>query len=55
MALKENIYYRSPIFIQNWLTSLYGRKLMQERYGRLYEQKMKELRMKDRTRNNSNV
>ncbi|MEW8974757.1 MAG: phenylacetate--CoA ligase family protein [Exiguobacterium sp.] len=50
MALKENIYYRSPIFIQNWLTSLYGRKLMQERYGRFYEQKMKELRMKDRTR-----
>ncbi|MCY1689981.1 hypothetical protein OVA29_03420 [Exiguobacterium sp. SL14] len=49
MALKEEFYYRSPIFIQNWLTSLYGRKLMQERYGPFYEQKMKELRMKDRT------
>ena len=49
MALKEEIYYNSPIFIQNILTSMYGKKLMQERYGPGYEKKLQELRVKDRT------
>lgn len=49
MALKEEIYYNSPIFIQNILTSMYGKKLMQERYGPGYEKKIQELRVKDRT------
>ncbi|MGE6553798.1 phenylacetate--CoA ligase family protein [Exiguobacterium artemiae] len=49
MALKEEIYYKSPIFIQNILTSMYGKKLMQERYGSGYERKLQELRVKDRT------
>ncbi len=49
MALKEDFYYKSPIFIQNILTSIYGKKLMQERYGPEYEAKMKDLREKDRT------
>lgn len=49
MALKEEIYYNSPIFIQNILTSMYGKKLMQERYGPGYEKKLQELRGKDRS------
>ena len=49
MALKEEIYYNSPIFIQNILTSMYGKKLMQERYGSGYEKKLQELRVKDRS------
>ena len=49
MALKEEIYYNSPIFIQNILTSMYGKKLMQERYGPEYEKKLQELRVKDRS------
>ncbi|WP_029331615.1 phenylacetate--CoA ligase family protein [Exiguobacterium oxidotolerans] len=49
MALKEEFYYKSPIFIQNILTSLYGKKLMGERYGAGYEKMLRELREKDRT------
>ncbi|WP_214846210.1 MULTISPECIES: phenylacetate--CoA ligase family protein [unclassified Exiguobacterium] len=49
MALKEDLYYKSPIFIQNILTSIYGKKLMHERYGARYEQKLMQLREKDRS------
>jgi len=46
MGLKEDIYFRSPIFVQNILTSIYGRKLMRERYGETYERIIEELRAK---------
>jgi len=43
MAFKENFYYRSPLFVQNILTSLYGKYLTLERYGPAYRQRLNEL------------
>lgn len=35
IALRD-LYMKSPISVQQWMTSLYGMKLWQERYGRTY-------------------
>ncbi|ASI35537.1 MULTISPECIES: phenylacetate--CoA ligase family protein [unclassified Exiguobacterium] len=48
MQLKESIYFHSPIFIQNILTTLYGRVLYQERYGSAYRNRFEELKRKER-------
>ena len=48
MQLKESIYFHSPIFIQNILTTLYGRVLYQERYGSAYRNRLEELKLKER-------
>lgn len=39
----EKIYYKSPIFIQNLMTSIYGYKLYRERYVGKHDQYLKEL------------
>ncbi len=46
MQLKESIYFHSPIFIQNLLTTLQGRRLFHERYGPAYQQRLQELKQK---------
>ena len=38
-ALRD-LYMRSPIRLQQWMTTLYGMKLWQERYGRTYEREL---------------
>ncbi|VWX38547.1 phenylacetate--CoA ligase family protein [Exiguobacterium oxidotolerans] len=48
MQLKESIYFHSPIFIQNILTTIYGRVLYQERYGAAYHARFEELKRKER-------
>ncbi|TCI64299.1 phenylacetate--CoA ligase family protein [Exiguobacterium sp. SH3S1] len=42
-ALRD-VYFKAPIRLQNWMTSLYGLKLSQERYGKAYEQELVALR-----------
>jgi phenylacetate-CoA ligase len=44
MKITERFYSRMPIFIQNILISLYGLKLIFERYGRTYKKYKRELR-----------
>lgn len=44
-ALRD-IYFKTPIRFQNWMTSLYGLKLWQERYGEAYRREL--IRLKDR-------
>lgn len=39
IALRD-LYMKSPIAVQQWMTSLYGMKLWQERYGRSYESEL---------------
>ncbi|OIN66104.1 CoF synthetase [Exiguobacterium sp. KRL4] len=50
MQLKQSIYFHSPIFIQNILTTIYGRVLFQERYGPVYQKRFQELKEKERFR-----
>ncbi|MBR2757657.1 MAG: phenylacetate--CoA ligase family protein, partial [Exiguobacterium sp.] len=38
-ALRD-LYMKSPIRLQQWMTTLYGMKLWQERYGRTYEREL---------------
>lgn len=42
-ALRD-VYLKAPIRLQNWMTSLYGLKLSQERYGKAYAQELEALR-----------
>lgn len=42
--MKERVYNLSPIFMQNFFTTLYGYKLKKERYGKEYNKKKKYLR-----------
>jgi len=37
----NKIYYKSPIFVQHLLTSLYGYKLKKERYNKIYDEYFK--------------
>ncbi|WP_020008203.1 hypothetical protein [Salinicoccus albus] len=37
----HNFYYKSPVFLQNVMTSLYGYKLRRERYSHLYQASLK--------------
>lgn len=40
----HDIYFKAPIRLQNWMTSLYGLKLSKQRYGKKYEQELAALR-----------
>lgn len=40
----KKIYNISPVFFQNWMTSLYGKKLVIERYGKAYNNHLTFLR-----------
>ncbi|STO07070.1 MULTISPECIES: phenylacetate--CoA ligase family protein [Exiguobacterium] len=40
----QDVYFKAPIRFQNWMTSLYGLKLWQERYGKAYERELVALR-----------
>ena len=42
-ALRD-VYFKAPIRFQNWMTSLYGLKLWQERYGEAYRRELAALR-----------
>lgn len=42
-ALRD-VYFKAPIRLQHWMTSLYGLKLRQERYGKVYERELEALR-----------
>ena len=53
MQLKQSIYLHSPIFIQNILTTIYGRVLYQERYGSVYQKRFQELKEKEQFRVNA--
>ncbi len=53
MQLKQSIYFHSPIFLQNILTTIYGRVLYQERYGPVYQKRLQELKEKERFRTNA--
>lgn len=53
MQLKQSIYFHSPIFIQNILTTIYGRVLYQERYGSVYQKRFQELKEKEQFRVNA--
>lgn len=53
MQLKQSIYFHSPIFIQNILTTIYGRVLYQERYGSVYQKRFQELKEKEQFRINA--
>ncbi|WP_215143155.1 phenylacetate--CoA ligase family protein [Exiguobacterium qingdaonense] len=39
IALRD-LYMKSPILLQQWMTTLYGLKLWQERYGEVYEREL---------------
>lgn len=43
IALRD-MYFKAPIRFQNWMTSLYGLKLWQERYGEAYRKELRALR-----------
>lgn len=47
MSFKEKIYEKMPIVVQNILISMYGLKLIMERYGRVYREYKKELKSKN--------
>ena len=54
-GLAMKIYYSSPIFIQNFLTSLVGWKYKKLRYGQIYRNHIKELENRDYTRRETQI
>lgn len=42
-----NIYYKTPIVLQHFLTSMYGYKLKRERYNHLYSESLEEYNQQD--------
>lgn len=45
--IKDMIYKASPIWLQNQLITLYGRKLARQRYSGIYHQEIKRLKARD--------
>lgn len=45
--IKEKIYSQSPIWLQNLLITVYGRKLAQRRYTGVYQQELVRLKARD--------
>ncbi len=43
MGIKEQIYNRSPLFLQHLFTTLYGYQLHRERYGPVYQERFRML------------
>ena len=43
MGIKEQIYNRSPLFLQHLFTTLYGYQLHRERYGPVYQERSRML------------
>ncbi|KOP29404.1 phenylacetate--CoA ligase family protein [Exiguobacterium acetylicum] len=43
MGIKEQIYNRSPLFLQDLFTTLYGYQLHRERYGPVYQERLQTL------------
>ena len=43
MGIKEQIYNRSPLFLQHLFTTFYGYQLHRERYGPVYQERFRML------------
>ncbi|MFY7751739.1 MAG: phenylacetate--CoA ligase family protein, partial [Exiguobacterium acetylicum] len=49
MGIKEQIYNRSPLFLQHLFTTLYGYQLHRERYGPAYQERFRMLLEREHT------
>ena len=49
MNIKEKIYSQSPIWFQNQLISMYGRKLYKRRYTGVFQAELQRLKERDIT------